>query len=408
MKNLILILLSLVPFLSLSQSSSTKIFIKCERCDKDFFKQEMNYLNHVRDQGLADIQVFIYRNRNANNGNRYTINFIGKNEFLGKDNSLNIDTNPKMTRDEIRNSLKERIELGLVDYLIKTDLSNQIKISIGNEINNELNELNESNSDKWKNWIFQFSGDADFENETSKKESNIEFQADIDKVTDDIKIQIDFDFERSKNRYESDDDVFISKRDRKSFNTKIVWSLNDNWSSGFVAGLESNSYQNIDFEYYFMPAVEYSFYPYKEVVRREMTVNYRIGFVLRDYTQETIYGKTKENVYTHEINFETRFRQPWGDIYSRLTAFSFLQDPSKNRLEFNNWFSVRIFEGLSVRVGGEINFIRDQVGLPAGNTSIEDLLLQQKEIATNFYSELRFGISYTFGSAFNNFINSRL
>lgn len=42
------------------------------------------------------------------------------------------------------------------------------------------------------------------------------------------------------------------------------------------------------------------------------------------------------------------------------------------------------------------------------NTSLEDVLLQQKQIATNF--EIRFGVdlSYTFGSAFNNVINIRL
>ena len=52
--------------------------------------------------------------------------------------------------------------------------------------------------------------------------------------------------------------------------------------------------------------------------------------------------------------------------------------------------------------------IRDQISLQKGNASIEDLLLQQKEIATDFYSEFRVGLSYTFGSAFNNYLNSRL
>ena len=69
---------------------------------------------------------------------------------------------------------------------------------------------------------------------------------------------------------------------------------------------------------------------------------------------------------------------------------------------------MRVFEGLAIRLGGEIELIRDQLSLPKGNASIEDLLLQQKEIATDFYSEIRIGLSYTFGSAFNNYLNSRL
>ena len=81
-------------------------------------------MDHVREQGLADIQLFIYRNRNANNGNRYTLDYIGSNQFSDNKISLTLDSNPKMNRDEIRNSLKKRIELGLVHYLMKTNIEN--------------------------------------------------------------------------------------------------------------------------------------------------------------------------------------------------------------------------------------------------------------------------------------------
>ena len=37
---------------------------------------------------------------------------------------------------------------------------------------------------------------------------------DADKVTDKIKLQFDVDFERSNNKYENQDNVFISKRNR--------------------------------------------------------------------------------------------------------------------------------------------------------------------------------------------------
>ena len=135
-------------------------------------------------------------------------------------------------------------------------------------------------------------------------------------------------------------------------------------------------------------------------VRREMVINYRIGYGYRNYIERTIYDKLKEDVYVHFLNFETRFRQPWGEINTNLSGKSFLQDPDKYSIRLDSWFSIRVFEGLSVRLGGELEFIRDQLSLPMRNASIEDLLLQQKEIATDFYSEFRIGLSYTFGSAF--------
>ena len=403
------ILLSIILFIShnlYSQEDLYNLFIKCDRCDDNFLKNEINYVNHVREQGLADIQLFIYRNRNANNGNRYTLDFIGKNNFSEKKLSLFLDTNPRLTRDNVRNELKRKIDLGLVYFLVDSEISDKINISFDTLINN--NESYELSSDKWKNWVFQSAGELNFENETSRNESNVRIELDSDKVTDKIKLQFDIDFERSNSKYENQDNTFVSKRNRKSFGAKSVWSINNKWSAGFNAGASGDTYQNIDFRYYIMPAIEYSFFPYYEFVRREMVINYRIGYGYRNYIEETIYNKLEENVYLHQLAFETRFRQPWGEIYTNLRAKSFLHDPSKNSFRLDSWFSIRVFEGLSVRFGGEIELIRDQLSLPKGNASIEDLLLQQQEIATDFRSEFRIAIGYTFGSAFNNYLNSRL
>jgi hypothetical protein len=402
---LLISILSCLPIVLKSQDILPKLFIKCDRCDQTYIRKEINYVDHVRDQALANIQLFIYRNRNANNGNRYTLDFIGNEFFSDKNISLLVDTNPKMTRDEIRSNLKKRIELGLVYYLIETDISNKISVTYDSAI---LRDEIESSSDKWNNWVFQSAGDANFENETSRKKSNINLQFDADKVTDKIKLQFDLYFERSNDRYERDDDIFTSRRNRKSFSMKSVWSVSEKWSAGFSAGASSDTYQNIDFRYHILPAIEYSFFPYNEFVRREMVINYRIGYGYRNYIEKTIYDKLREDVYVHFIGFETRFRQPWGEINTNLSGKSFLQDPDKYSLRLDSWFSIRVFEGLSVRLGGELELIRDQLSLPMRNVSIEDLLLQQKEIATDFFTEFRIGLSYTFGSAYNNYLNSRL
>lgn len=52
--------------------------------------------------------------------------------------------------------------------------------------------------------------------------------------------------------------------------------------------------------------------------------------------------------------------------------------------------------------------INDQISLPRGEASIEDILLGQSQLATNFETDLSFGLSYTFGSLYNNVINTRL
>ena len=124
-------------FLNLSYPYNlNNLYIKCDRCDNSFLKNEIKYINHVREQGLADIQLFIYRNRNANNGSRYSLDFIGKNKFSGKDLSLVVDTNPRFTRDEVRNALKRKIDIGLIYFLMESEISNSISISYDSINNN--------------------------------------------------------------------------------------------------------------------------------------------------------------------------------------------------------------------------------------------------------------------------------
>ena len=115
-----------------------------------------------------------------------------------------------------------------------------------------------------------------------------------------------------------------------------------------------------------------------------MVINYRIGYGYRNYIEETIYDKLEEYVYVHQLGFETRFRQPWGEIFTNVSAKSFLQDPSKNSFRLDSWFSIRVFEGFHVRFGGEIELIRDQLSLPKGNASIEDLLTSTERNSNRF------------------------
>ena len=80
----------------------------------------------------------------------------------------------------------------------------------------------------------------------------------------------------------------------------------------------------------------------------------------------------------------------------------------KKRLSLRSNLDIRVFEGLAVRFSGNINLIREQYSLAAGATSIEELLLQQREIATDYKTNFSVGLSYTFGSIYNSIINTRL
>jgi hypothetical protein len=103
-----------------------------------------------------------------------------------------------------------------------------------------------------------------------------------------------------------------------------------------------------------------------------------------------------------------RVTQPWGSVFVLLEGSHYLHDFSKNRLEFFSNISVRVVRGLSFRISGGLEIIHDQLYLPRGEGSLEDLLLQQKQLATTFEYRGTMGFSYTFGSIFSNVVNTRL
>ena len=400
MKYLSVIVLLFISFQSLSQEKKLKAYIDC-RCDENYLKQETSFLEYVRDQDLADIEIFVRDVRNPTGSRSFEIKIDGNNDYKEISSSAVAVGYANDTSSTLRDKLLNKIKLALVPFLDKGNYNLKV------DIDSNFEDLS-TNDDKWKNWVFELSGSYNNDKEESRQTNRYEIEFEIDKLTEDWRIGMELRRNESNRKFFSDDDVYISNRKTTSFNGRAVRSISDHFSAGAFFGLYQNTYENVDLNRYIAPAIEYSFYPYYEFVRREMVINYRIGYGYRNYIEETIYNKMEENVYLHQLAFETRFRQPWGEIYTNLRGKAFLHDPSKNSLRLDSWFSIRVFEGLSVKFGGEIELIRDQLSLPKGNASIEDLLLQQQEIATDFRSEFRIAIGYTFGSAFNNYLNSRL
>ena len=90
-----------------------------------------------------------------------------------------------------------------------------------------------------------------------------------------------------------------------------------------------------------------------------------------------------------------------------LEASSFLDDVEQNRIELDGNISIRVFRGLRLNAGGGWERIRDQIFLPLGGLTDEEILLRRRERASEYEFDIRMGFSYQFGSIFNNVVNNR-
>ncbi len=387
------------------KKESIKLFIDC-RCEKSYLQQEINFVNHVRDQGLANVILMIYDIANGSGGRTYKLDFKGTGDYEGIAHELSYDSNVNMTSDDVRKGLLEVVKNGLLKYLLESDLSDKISYKITDEGLAKRQDINFD--DPWNNWIFEVYGEAELDKEASRKEFEYEIGFESDKVTEKWRVRVDVQMNLANSKFIQEDEEFTSNRERYFGYGSIVRSLSNHWSMGIFAGASHDTYTNINLATSLAPAIEYNIFPYREVLRREIVFAYKIGYAHNDYIETTIFGEDGESIFNHSLDIQARFRQPWGNLYSRLRASTFLNDFSKNRVQFNGSVSVRVFKGMAVRFSGSLQLIRDQINLPAGSASLEDVLLQQKQIATDFETGFRIGVSYTFGSVFNNIINTRL
>ena len=395
------LLISFFSVFLLSQEKQLKVFLDCN-CDENYLKQNTSFLEYVRDQDLADIEIFILDVYTPTGSRSFEINIDGNNIYHEISTSSKVVGYSNDTSSTLRDKLLNKVKLALVPFLDKGGYN--IKI----DVDSNLDDYS-TNDDKWKNWVFELSGSYNNDKEETRKTNRYEIEFEIDKLTPEWRIGIDFSRSESNRNFFSNDNIYTSNRKTTSLRARVVRSVSNHFSFGAFVGGFQNTYENIDFQRYIMPAIEYSLFPYEDVLSREVTLAYRIGTGKRNYIEKTIYGYTKQIVYPHGLTLNVKFRKKWGNISSYVRGDQFLNDGTKKRLSLRSSLDIRVFEGLAVRFSSNINLIRDQYNLAASSTSsIEDLLLQQRQIATDYKTSFSVGLSYTFGSIYNSVINTRL
>jgi hypothetical protein len=73
----------------------------------------------------------------------------------------------------------------------------------------------------------------------------------------------------------------------------------------------------------------------------------------------------------------------------------------------NGSLSIRLVKGLNLTLRGNYQQIRDQLNLPLGDYTLDEILLTRKELQTDYEYSFSVGIRFTFGSVYSNVVNPR-
>lgn len=101
------------------------------------------------------------------------------------------------------------------------------------------------------------------------------------------------------------------------------------------------------------------------------------------------------------------FEQPWGSADLAIQGSHYFDEIERNRLEGFGFLQVRLLKGLGVFLQLNAARVRDQINLPRGDATPEEVLLRQRELQTDFEVEGSIGFDITFGSVFSDVVNPR-
>jgi len=391
-----------------SAESPPNIFLDCNRCDFSYLRREIPFVSWVRDREDAIVHVLVTDTRTAGGGREYHLDFIGLKAMAGTDQSLPYVAPPDYTDDEERGGLAGILKIGLLPYLAESPILSRLSVSYegGDEGGDEGEEG--SAADPWDSWVFEIEGGGWIEKEALRTEFSVDASLSAHRVTEAWRIRNWASFDYDEDRFESGGVTSTSSSHEWNYWGMVVKSLGPNWSAGFSGSIGSDTYNNTDLGVRFAPAMEYSYWPYDQDQRRRLTVAYRVGARRTDYVEQTIYGKTSETRLDQSRSIDLGLTQPWGSWRVSLRGSHYFHDLTRYRTEFFNRLSVRLARGLSLNLRGGVERINDQLSLPIGDATLEEILLQRRELATDYELWLRVSLSYTFGSIYNNVVNTRL
>ena len=382
------------------------LFLDCDFCDETFIRQEMPYLDHVRDREVADVHVLVTRERTGAGGQVQTFDIIGLSRFEGMDFSTFFTVPVDATEDEERNEFLRTLEAALVPYLMQTSLRDRLRVDIPS-LAEDAAEQTQATKDPWDYWTIEFYADGSADYESQRRSFYTRYGVVVSRVTEEWKLQFRPFFNYNYDRFERGEQTITSSARRDGFTSYAIKSISPHWSIGAYGDILTSTFSNVDWRYRFMGAVEWSLFPYREANRRQLTVAYRIGASHISYREITIYDEIEQLLPQHLLNAGYEVVQPWGEIEIGINASQYLHDLSFHSLEFDAEFEVRIMRGLSVEIGGFLELIHDQINLPKGDADLEEVLLRRRLLETNYEAGLYFGFRYRFGSLLNNVVNPR-
>ncbi len=381
-----------------------KVFLNCESCDLNYLRENFTLVNYVREPGMSDVQVFVTSQTTGSGGVSYNLIFFGQKRYKSLNDTLNFSIQPNLTQEEYRTEMLEKMKIGLAPYIMKTAYADRISMVVDN-----IERDTDSEKDPWKSWMFDIYASGTLSEQKNMSSYHIFSNLYIRKITPDMKFESNnfFAYDKTKLTLSSDGTTFNTQQ--KSFMSKNLYveSIGDHMGIGSMASFRIDPRNNIKYQFKIGPAFEYNLFSYKEASQKQLRFLYSLNCEITNYMDRTIYNKTQDNLYSHDLRVMFMYLMPWGYVNGSVHGSNYLNDVSLYSIGGSASANVRVAKGLFFNVGFGLNMYRNQIWLRGGEANWADVLLNQRAMETDYSYDINFGLTFSFGSLFNNTVNPR-
>jgi len=394
-------------------ADALRVFLDCQggwrgACDREYFRQHIGYVNWVRQPQDAQVHIIVTSQGSGGGGTRYTLDFVGREELQGLTDQLTYTSLATDVEEETVAGLSRTLSLGLVRYLAQAGFGDAVDVeSAPSAQDANRPAAATSENDPWNFWVFDINAGGSVDREDRQSSKELRLRASANRTTDQWK----FDFRAGGNwqreRYDLTDSIVHNNQDNWSTTAFTVKSLGEHWGVGAEVAANNSTRLNRELLLSAGTGVEYNFFPYSESSRRLLQARYVISFEDVRYQDTTIYDLLQETAYQHAVSLSYEAREEWGNANIGVRLNQYLDRTSLYSVNVRGFVRYRLFRGFSVNVNGDYQVIRDQRYLPKAELSDEDILLGRRRLPTNSQTSLELSLSYSFGSIFNNAVNSR-
>lgn len=394
------------PSLLAQEAPRLRLFLDCAtRCDGQFLRTELTDVDWVNDRTVSDVHLIATGLGTGAGGREVTLTFIGRAALAGMTDTVLFRTPPDATDDVYRREFLRVLELGLVRYSLAMDAAQALRVVRSPE--NATRPI-VMLQDPWKFWVFNVRMNGKFNAESRRSGIDLEGRVSASRTTDDWKIRLEARGDIDRTEFTLDNgNKFTANRDGWRAGALVARSLDWHWSTGFVTEVRSYRPDNLEVRYRFAPALEVDLYPYAEATRRRLILLATLGINHFEYVEETVFDRMEETRFDGKFDMAFQSQQPWGSANVNASASAFLSDFSQNRFSGSAGLDIRLARGLEFEVKGSYTRVRDQITLPKGDASDEQVFLRLRQLATGYRASVDIGLSYTFGSFLNTIVNPR-